>query len=160
MASRRKGWESLSPGYRKRLESKGITKSLYGRGHNLSSARGHAATPEHGISQARRKPTRYREYLRKHEKISGPPLQTPEEQARELNEAKDAAYLNIKGRLEEYIWYNEQTVLANVYGGDTAESGIVPGMHLAEARWTSSADTEQLRSRASEQYLGNPWWYH
>lgn len=159
MASRRKGWDTLSPGYRKRLESKGITKARYDRGHKLDIARGHGETPEHGIKEARKNPVKYRKYLRKHEP-TGPGGKTPEEEAREINEAKDAAFFNIKGSFELYLKYNEDTVTANVYGGRTSESGEVPGMSLAEARWTANATIQQLRSRASEQYKGNPWWYH
>lgn len=42
----RKGWESLSPGYRNRLERGGVTKSSYERGESITSARGHERTPE------------------------------------------------------------------------------------------------------------------
>src|SRR5215469_3349306 len=106
MASRRKGWEALSPGYRKRLESKGITKARYDRGHKLDIARGHAETPEHGIRQARKQPVKYRKYLQKHEKPRPVP-QTVRQEAEALNAAKDAAYFNIKGRLGEYLQYND-----------------------------------------------------
>jgi hypothetical protein len=161
MASRRKGWDNLSPGYRKRLESKGITKARYDRGHKLDVARGHAETPEHGLRQAKKHPVKYRKYLEKKERLKGGGgLKTPEEEARELNAAKDAAYYNFKGRLGDYFQYNDGTVLANIYGGITSESGKVSGMSLPEANWTANADTEQLRSRAHEQYKANPWWYH
>lgn len=43
----RKGWESLSPGYRARLERNGVSKTAYGRGESIRAARGHAQTPEH-----------------------------------------------------------------------------------------------------------------
>lgn len=42
----RKGWLDLSSDYRHRLERGGISRSDYERGESLSSARGHAATPE------------------------------------------------------------------------------------------------------------------
>jgi len=42
----RKGWDSLSPGYRQRLEKSGIGKAGYDRGESLQKARGHAQTPE------------------------------------------------------------------------------------------------------------------
>lgn len=45
---KRKGWESLSPAYRKRLERNGITASAYAQGASLQKARGHRTTPEHG----------------------------------------------------------------------------------------------------------------
>lgn len=43
----RKGWDSLSPGYRKRIESAGLTRADYEAGQSLQRARGHANTPEH-----------------------------------------------------------------------------------------------------------------
>ena len=42
----RKGWDSLSSGYRKRLEKGGISESAYTRGESLAKARGHEKTPE------------------------------------------------------------------------------------------------------------------
>ena len=48
--ARRKGWEQLSSTYRKRLLGKGITEARYSQGKPIASARGHAATPEHGIA--------------------------------------------------------------------------------------------------------------
>ena len=82
------------------------------------------------------------------------------DQAIKLNRARDAAFTNIHNRLHEYLYYKRETVEANVYGGETAESGEVPGMSLAEAEWTANADTEELRSRAEPQIKGNPWFYH
>lgn len=43
----RKGWDSLSPNYRKRLQQGGISRSDYEKGQSLSKARGHESTPEH-----------------------------------------------------------------------------------------------------------------
>lgn len=42
----RKGWASLSPAYRARLEKAGISKSDYESGQPIQGARGHANTPE------------------------------------------------------------------------------------------------------------------
>lgn len=39
-AFQRKGWDSLSDGYRRRLERGGITEQSYGSGASLSKARG------------------------------------------------------------------------------------------------------------------------
>jgi hypothetical protein len=157
---RRKGWASLSQGYRDRLARNGITKERYERGHKLDIARGHAETPEHGLKQARKNPVKYRKYLRKHEPTARGKARSAEGEARTLNAAMDAAFYNIERRLSSYLKYRHETVLANVYGGRTSQSGDVPGMSLAEAQWTSQADTEELRSRARSQYQGNPWWYH
>lgn len=43
----RKGWDSLAPGYRARLERGGVSRAGYERGESIKSARGHAKTPEH-----------------------------------------------------------------------------------------------------------------
>lgn len=77
-----------------------------------------------------------------------------------LTRLRDAAFYNIEGRLGDYAKYKRETVEANVYGGETSESGPVPGMDYAQAEWTADADTEELRSRAEPQYKGNPWFYH
>lgn len=42
----RKGWSTLSPGYRARLEKAGISKREYEGGQSIREARGHKATPE------------------------------------------------------------------------------------------------------------------
>jgi hypothetical protein len=122
-----------------------------------SASRGHARTPEHGLEQALRKPTDYRKYL---EKRVTPKGRTDFDKAIDFNETLDRAHRNFSRRLGMYIKYNPDTVLANVYGGVTSESGEVPGMSYAEAIWTASADAEEIRSRATEQFKGNPWWYH
>jgi hypothetical protein len=159
--ARARVWENLSPAYRRRLEKAGITKRRYELGANLQHARGHTHTPEHGIAQARKHPAKYRKYLQKKEKIiGGGPFKTPEDEARELNDRLDEAYANFYDRLHEYHKYRDGTVRANVYGGETPESGEVPGMSRGEAIWTARADTEEIRSRARDQYIGNPWWYH
>lgn len=54
----RKGWESLTPNYRKRLESKGITRTDYEAGVSLTAAR-RGNTPEH---PQRYNPQKYPEY--------------------------------------------------------------------------------------------------
>jgi len=163
VAARSRNWESLSPAYRARLSRYGITKSQYESGtRSLSGARGHGATPEHGLKDARKNPQKYGDYIRK-KTVKQVKPKVPSSliaQAHALNAARDAAFLNMVSRLQDYVKFNRETVLANVYGGVTAESGEVPGMDLAEAQWTSSADTEELRSNAEPQYRGNPWFYH
>lgn len=155
MAGRRKSWESLSPAYRARLSRGGVTKGQYESGASLAKARGHGATPEHP-REAARNPERYREYNRKRQ----PRTSTPEDIAYSLNAARDAAYFNINGRLGDYIKFREENVRARVYGGETRDGEDQPGMTLSEARWSAQADTEELRSRASNQYKRNPWFYH
>src|SRR6185437_3134198 len=126
----------------------GITKSQYESGRPLAGARGHGATPEHGLKDARKNPKKYGDYIRKRAVTKTPVPQSLIDQAYELNRARDAAFLNFHARLKDYVKYNEHTVTANVYGGVTSESGDVPGMTLDEARWTANADTEELRSHA------------
>jgi hypothetical protein len=156
--AKRRSWESLSPAYRERLSRRGITKSQHERGRPLAGARGHGQTPEHGLKSAN--PKKHGEYIRKRAVPAVQPPASVVDAAYELNEARDAAFLNIHSRLQDYYKYRRATVTANVYGGETPESGEVPGMSLAEARWSASADTEQLRAHATPQYSGNPWFYH
>ena len=58
----RKGWDSLSGSYRERLERGGVDRAAYGRGESLSSARGHAGTPERPLTSFENPPERYRAY--------------------------------------------------------------------------------------------------
>jgi len=44
--NRRRPWESLTPAYRRRLERGGISRAHYESGTPLTTARGHATTPE------------------------------------------------------------------------------------------------------------------
>lgn len=44
---RARNWSALSPSYQARLQRAGISRSSYESGVSLSSARGHAKTPEH-----------------------------------------------------------------------------------------------------------------
>lgn len=61
----RKGWESLSPGYRNRLERGGISREAYERGESIKSARGHAATPERpSLSNSKQYPKYHNERQR------------------------------------------------------------------------------------------------
>jgi hypothetical protein len=155
--ARVRNWDALSDTYRNRLKRNGITKSLYNRGMNISTARGHSATPEHGIKQARKNPVKYHKYLNKKAKEQLP--RDPHAAAISLNQARDAAYASVK-RLRHYPNYNEQTVRANVYGGQTSESGEVPGMDYLTAKWTATAPVDAIKDYASEQYRKNPWFYH
>lgn len=45
----RKGWDSLSEEYRKRLQAKGVTINDYSKGKPIKAARGHDKTPERPI---------------------------------------------------------------------------------------------------------------
>lgn len=142
--------------------------SRYNKGTlgSQAAARGHKSTPEHGLKQALRKSrvtSKYDKYIeRKTEPKIPEGLNDYEkaiERATNLNTIRDLAYASMH-RLHDYVYYNDQTVRANVYGGVTSESGPVPGMSVAEATWTASADVEDIRSQASEQFRGNPWFYH
>ena len=162
MARQRRAWESLSENYRKRLSRNGITKRDYERGRNLSAARGHFATPEHGLKSAQKNPAKYGDYIRKRTVPTGgiKPPQTAEDEAYELNLWRDRAFEHMKDELYLIPKYYEPTVEANVYGGVTRESGPVKGMTLTEAQWTAGATQEELRAHAYPQYRGNPWFYH
>jgi hypothetical protein len=166
MARSRKGWSELSPGYRTRLSKAGITKRQYDSGASLAKARGHAETPEHGIREALRKPARFRKYVQKRF-TGGIGHRSPEDVAREMNDILDAAHANIVRRLGDYHKFKPANVRANVYGGmrgpqflGEGEQVEMPAMDMQDAIWTATADTEALRSRASNQTEGNPWFYH
>jgi len=55
----RKGWDSLTPAYRKRIEKAGLTQADYEAGTSLTRARGHANTPERPRSYD---PAKYQKY--------------------------------------------------------------------------------------------------
>jgi hypothetical protein len=143
MASRRRSWDSLSPSYRARLSRGGITKARYERGDSLTAARGHSKTPEHP-ERAQKNPQRYRKYLQKR---ATPGLTT-----------RDKAYYNFHRQLSHYFKYNDATVREGCYNI----------MTIDEARWTITADVEEIRSRAGDRawkqvfdgQFRNPWWYH
>jgi hypothetical protein len=159
-------WSALKPATRLRklryYRKQGLTDRQIAARYNAgtlgkqSAARGHRHTPEHGLGDALRKPGKYSKYLKK-QTPSG--YRNAEDIAHELNQIRDKALASMR-RLSNYIKYNDATVLANVFGGITPESGDVPGMDFAQATWTSQADTEEIRSMAGDQYRGNPWFYH
>lgn len=51
--SQRKGWNTLSDNYRKRLTAKGITTQTYTQGASIRAARGHADAPERALYRKR-----------------------------------------------------------------------------------------------------------
>lgn len=63
----RKGWDSLSLNYRKRLERAGISAKDYSAGISLSKARGHSQTPEHPTDKISR--TKYPSYYAKRQQL-------------------------------------------------------------------------------------------
>jgi len=165
VAANRKGWTQLSPGYRARLQKNGISKAQYDAGKSLAKARGHSQTPEHGIKEAIRKPGKYRKYINKRTITGGD--RSPREVADEINTILDTAYDNIRRCLGDYHKYKDRNVRANVYGGIRSAQFLGEGsevetnaMDIPDAIWTANADTEALRSRASNQTEGNPWFYH
>ena len=171
----RKLWSQLASGTQKRklayYRKQGLTarqvRERYNRGTlgSQAAARGHKGTPEHGLKEALRKSRKsgkYDKYLERRTRPDTKGLSDYDkavELAVSLNEMRDLAYASM-ARLQGYVYYRDDTVRANVYAGVTRESGPVPGMDMAAATWTASADIEDIRSMASEQYRGNPWWYH
>jgi hypothetical protein len=57
--AQRKPWNQLKPGYRARLESKGITQKDFESGASIQAARGHKNTPERPTSYD---PAKYPKY--------------------------------------------------------------------------------------------------
>lgn len=172
----RKLWSQLKPATRTRklsyYKKQGLSprqvRERYNRGTlgSQAAARGHRETPEHGLKEAlrkSRKSAKYDKYLERKSTVKiregTSAIDRAIIEATNLNTLRDLAYASMY-RLHDYVYYNDQTVRANVYGGITSESGPVPGMSAAEATWTAQADIEDIRSQASEQFRGNPWWYH
>jgi len=63
----RKGWNSLSPAYRARIEKAGLTQADYEAGTSLTRARGHANTPERPRSYD---PAKYQQYNSKRKQLT------------------------------------------------------------------------------------------
>src|ERR1700761_9354860 len=169
MAKPRKLWTQLTQATRLRklrhYRKQGLTDrqiaSRYNTGKlgSQKAARGHAQTPEHGMKEALKEHRRSGKYDKYIDRRNTPRGGDEIDQAISFNQILDLAYASMQ-RLADYVYYNEATVRANVYGGETSESGPVPGMSLSEATWTGSATVEEIRYFASPQYTGNPWWYH
>lgn len=51
--SRRKAWDDLSPGYRRRLEKAGVTKEAHASGSGLHKARGHGSKSKESFNRRR-----------------------------------------------------------------------------------------------------------
>lgn len=51
----RKGWEALSPTYRKRLEKSGVSQQAYDSGSSLEKARGHVSAAQESFLSKRRR---------------------------------------------------------------------------------------------------------
>lgn len=62
----RKGWNSLSPSYRARIEKAGLTQADYEAGASLTKARGHSQTPERPRSYD---PQKYQKYNTERNKL-------------------------------------------------------------------------------------------
>jgi hypothetical protein len=161
--ARQRNWESLSPSYRERLSRNGISKAAYEAGSPVTAARGHAKTPERP-ERAQRDPGRYPEYIQKRAtKPPGKPRKpSSAKQAQDLENARNRAFRQMirLAYRTGYAWVNIDTIEANCFGGFTAESGAVPGMTLAEARFTATMNDDDLQILAAPQYRANPWFYH
>ena len=166
--ARARSWVSLSPSYRERLTRNGINRETYESGVSLSAARGHASTPEHGLRSAQKNPQKYAAYIAKRQPKpppgSAPPIKrkSAAQIARELESARNKAFrrfLSVVSNVPHLYW-NVDTIEANVFGGFTSESGAVPGMTIDEARFAIKMTYDDLVFLAAPQYLGNPWWYH
>lgn len=62
----KKGWDNLSPGYRERLERKGLSKEDYEQATSLKKYRGHEHTPEKPKGAS---PTQFPKYFSEREKL-------------------------------------------------------------------------------------------
>lgn len=125
MASRpRKGWESLSPAYRKRLERGGISAKDYAAGKSLSKARGHGATPEHPTDKIDRK--RFRDYYDKRQDL-----------IKQFVEKKDRLW----GQYQNILRKNGSARYNPKRSADNVRDGKMSNQQL---KWALEADEDEL----------------
>jgi hypothetical protein len=139
----RKGWDSLSAGYRKRLERSGISKRDYQNGVSLSRARGHEKTPERPERAYKGKnAARYGEYRekRRQKRPVGKWIKS---------DWVSSAIDHTRNQLSHLRYYNHNTVINN------AEKKTI-----SQLQRTVTMTTEDLQAAARPQIPGNVWWYH
>jgi len=141
--ARPRNWDALSPAYRARLQRNGITRQAYVSGASVKDARGHKATPEHGLRDAAKNPQRYQEYL--HKKRPGGGQRPPAN----LEDLKDRAFASMDGKIGSYFKYNRNAVIARVNN-----------MSERQLRLTIAATEDDLLALAAIRRKSNPWHYH
>lgn len=126
----RKGWQTLSHGYRARLEKSGISRSDYESGHSLSKARGHSKTPEHPTDKIDK--TKYPTYYAKRQKLM-----------RDFIDKKVAlwGHLDAEYRRNGRQRYNAQRALDSVRHGKMSNKLL---------EWALDADEGELIDALSE----------
>jgi hypothetical protein len=148
----------ISEAYQRRLLKNGIAKREYETGRaaksgKLGAARGHAATPEHGLKDAAKNPDKYQDYLRK--RPTGgqlPPV--------DIDQLRQDAYDNFHDIMGNHHAYNDQSVILRIMG-DPADQENYPGMSIRELQLTKSVRTmREIQDLATSQRTGNPFWYH
>lgn len=120
----RKGWENLSPAYRKRLERGGISAADYASGKSLSKARGHSKTPEHPTDKIDRK--RFRDYYDKRQQLM-----------RDFIEKKDRLW----GQYQNVLRKNGSTRYNPKRSADNVRDGKMSNQQL---QWALEADEDEL----------------
>lgn len=120
----RKGWESLSPAYRKRLERGGISAADYGAGHSLSRARGHATTPEHPTDKIAK--SKYPAYYARRQQL-----------IRDFIEKKDRLW----GRYQNELRRNGSPRFSPKRSADNVRNGKMSNKQL---EWALEADEDEL----------------
>jgi hypothetical protein len=148
----RRGWDTLSQGYRDRLQRSGISREGYERGESLSRARGHKETPEHGLKDAIKNPAKYRQYLDARRERQE--RDDPQKLARLINQVNQhAARIDVAGNST----YGSQFAIR-----ENLDSACIEEL---EAMLKANPKTWVTRAEGQPKDYGypsgiNPWWYH
>ncbi len=158
---RPKAGQHLSEAQQRRYMNAGITRGQYESGAKVTGARGHGKTPEHGIGDARKHPEKYRDYIQKKE----PPRRGGDVIEAGLAQLIEQAQRNSQAQLGNYIKYNRERTFKRIAGKITFnKDGSIKsrkgGMTKRQLRITAIATSDELRTLASEQREGNPFYYH
>ena len=142
-----RNWQALTPTYRKRLERGGITRSDYESGSKVTSARGHARTPERP-ERAAKNPARYPTYLANRKAEDG---KTPSALLRQL--AKFAT------RVDLDYGYVRDTISPSERANFLAGWQVAHAQYLQAHRVTGAPETAWARGRmdaVATFYPGSP----
>jgi hypothetical protein len=148
----RRGWDTLSTGYRDRLQRSGVTREGYERGESIQKARGHESTPEHGLKDAVKNPAKFREYLDVRRE------RQEREQPERLERLRNQAYQHAR---------QAEISDLSAYGSNFAIEENIENACIEELEAMLKASPKTWSQRAKQQpkdygFEGriNPWWYH
>lgn len=150
-----RNWRDLSPSYRQRLLSNGISKQDYEKGISLSAARGHGKTPERP-ERASRSPERFQDYLGKRSESGS---QNADGSGVSRAQWARRYVRNLDRELGHKDKYNRRAIIERTQIKDPDNPRYIPTEDLI---WGATASEPELITRISG-YSGhriNPFYYH